>query len=109
MSNERQLLVARGLSDGRTVILIPEMDRDGVTGIFLLHVRFSDNTSVAAMRGVLSSYRNRFGSLRDAVMETEPEFREEILGELSVSDLLCEPIHVLAKRWQSRSPQSVES
>ena len=100
VSNERELLVARGLSDGRTVILIPEIDRDGVTGILLLHVRFRDTLSVAVMRGVLSSYRNRFVSLQDAVMETEPEFGEELLGELSVTDLLCEPLYVLATRWQ---------
>lgn len=100
VSNERELLVARGLSDGRTVILIPEIDRDGVTGILLLHVRFHDTISVAVMRSVLSSYRNRFVSLQDAVMETEPEFGEELLGELSVTDLLCEPLHVLAMRWQ---------
>ena len=103
--NERQLLVARGLSDGRTFILIPEIDRTGVSGILLLHVRFREAASAAAMRGILASYRNRYVSLKDAVTETEPQFREEILAELPVADLLTEPIDVLAAHWQVRKSE----
>ncbi len=66
-----------------------------------LHVRFRETVSVAAMRGVLSAYRNRFVSLRDAVMETQPEFREELLAEVPVADLLTESIAALAARWQT--------
>ncbi len=105
VAEERQLLVARGRSDGRTVILIPEIDRTGVIGILLLHVTFVDFASPAAMRGVLSSYRNRYTALRDAVMETEPEFDEDRLGRVAVADLLTEPVHVLAQGWQSSRSQ----
>ncbi|HVR30302.1 MAG TPA: SIS domain-containing protein [Thermoanaerobaculia bacterium] len=99
---ERQLLVARGRSDGRTVIFIPEIDKTSVVGLLLLHVRFHDFATPAAMRGVLDAYRTRYTTLRDAVMETEPEFDEEILGRVPVADLLTFPIHDLAAFWQTR-------
>jgi glucosamine--fructose-6-phosphate aminotransferase (isomerizing) len=102
VARERQLLVARGRSDGRTVILIPEIDKTAVTGLLLLHVRFHDFASPAAMRGVLDAYGTRYTSLRDAVMETEPEFDEELLGRVPVADLLTRPIHDLATYWQTR-------
>ncbi|HEX2464767.1 MAG TPA: SIS domain-containing protein, partial [Thermoanaerobaculia bacterium] len=84
---ERHLFVARGRSDGRTVILVPEIDKAAVVGLLLLHVRFHDFASPAAMRGVLDAYRQRYTTLRDAVMETEPEFDESLLGRVPVSDL----------------------
>ena len=99
---ERQLLVARGRSDGRTVILIPEIDKGAVVGLLLLHVKFLDFASPAAMRGVLDAYRQRYTTLRDAVMETEPEFDETLLARVPVADLLTRPIHDLATYWQTR-------
>jgi hypothetical protein len=50
---------------------------------------------------VLQGYRNRYASLKDAVTETEPSFREDLLGELSVLDLLTKPVHALADRWRT--------
>jgi len=102
VARERRLLVARGRSDGRTFILVPEIDKTAVTGLLLLHVRFRDFASPAAMRGVLDAYRMRYTSLRDAVMETEPEFEEDLLGRVPVADLLTLPIHDLATFWQTR-------
>jgi glucosamine--fructose-6-phosphate aminotransferase (isomerizing) len=99
---ERQLFVARGRSDGRTVILVPEIDKGAVVGLLLLHVRFHDFASPAAMRGVLDAYRQRYTTLRDAVMETEPAFDESLLGRVPVADLLTRPIVDLAAYWQTR-------
>ena len=64
-------------------------------------MRFRDHLAPAAMRAVLSGYRGRFSALKDAVTETEPTFREDLLGTLSVVDLLTEPVNVLADRWRS--------
>ena len=94
------MMVARGLSDGRTVVLIPEVDPSGVVGLLLLHVRFRERVSAAAMRGALSAYKNRYVALQDAVMETEPTFREEILSQVPVASLLTEPIYDLVGHWQ---------
>ncbi len=97
---ERRVFVARGRSDDRTVVIVPEL-KDGVTtGLTLLQVRFADGLSPAAARGVLQGYRNRYSALRDAVTETEPTFREDLLAEQNVSDLLTLPINALADRWR---------
>ena len=56
--------------------------------------------SVASARSVLRGYRNRYAALKDAVTETEPSFREDLLGEIAVVDLLTAPVHELADRWR---------
>jgi glucosamine--fructose-6-phosphate aminotransferase (isomerizing) len=98
---ERQVFVTRGREDGRTVVIVPETKDDRATGITLLHVRFSERLSVAAARGALQGYRNRWSALRDAVLETEPTFREDLLAEVTAADLLVEPIRELADRWRT--------
>ncbi|MFO1076315.1 MAG: SIS domain-containing protein [Planctomycetota bacterium] len=97
---EKQLFVAKGRSDERTVILVPEVDQNCAVGITLLHVRFRDHMPASALRGVLGTYRNRFAALADAVTETEPSFDESLLETVPVVDLLCEPIYSLADRWR---------
>jgi glutamine---fructose-6-phosphate transaminase (isomerizing) len=98
---EREVLVARGRSDGRTVIFVPEIKGRVVTGMTLLHVRFHDRLPVAVMRGVLQGYDRRYDRLVDWVSETEGTFREELLGELPVADLLITPISDMADSWRS--------
>lgn len=98
---ERRLLAARGRSDDRTFILVPELEGNRVAGLTLLHVAFRDRLEAPIVRGVLAGYRNRYAALRDAVMETEPSFREDLLESLSPADLLTESIRVLAESWRS--------
>jgi len=98
---ERQVFVTRGREDGRTVVIVPETKDDRATGLTLLHVRFHDHLAVAAARGALQGYRNRWSALRDAVLETEPTFREDLLTQVPAADLLVEPIRELADRWRS--------
>ena len=97
---EGTVLAAKGRSDGRTIIFVPEMKDGAATGMTLLHVRFQDHLGVAAARGVLQGYRNRYAALRDAVTETEPTFRDDLLAEIAVVDLLTEPVLDLADRWR---------
>ena len=101
---ERQVFVTRGREDNRTVIIVPETKDDRATGLTLLHVRFHDHLGVPASRGALQGYRNRWSALRDAVLETEPTFREDLLTAIPVVDLLVEPIRVLADRWRTQDP-----
>ncbi len=101
VATEREVLVARGRRDGRTLVIVPEVKDGEATGITLLHVRFADRLPVATARGVLQGYRNRYSVLRDAVQETEPTFREDLLAEIPVDVLLTEPINLLADRWRS--------
>ena len=97
---ERRVFVALGRSDGRSLVFVPELKDNVTTGMTLLQVRFADELSPGAARGVLQGYRNRYSALRDAVLETEDSFREDILGEQSVTDLLTLPINALADRWR---------
>ena len=98
---ERRVFVARGRSDDRCVIIIPELKDNVTTGLTLLQVKFADSLTAAAARGVLRGYRNRYSALYDAVVETEEVFREDLLAKEDVADLLTLPINVLADRWRT--------
>lgn len=102
---EKLAMVAKGRSDDRTVVLVPEVDQNRTTGLLLLHVRFHEHLPKAALRGVLGNYRNRFAALADAVTETEPTFDEDLLESMPVVDLLCEPIYSLADRFRQGLPK----
>jgi glucosamine--fructose-6-phosphate aminotransferase (isomerizing) len=97
----REVLVARGRRDDRTVIFVPEVKADLCTGITLLHVRFHDRLAPDAMRGVLQGYDNRYARLVDWVSETEGGFDESRLGEIDVAELLITPISEAADQWQA--------
>jgi glucosamine--fructose-6-phosphate aminotransferase (isomerizing) len=98
---ERQVVVARGRSDDRTVLIVPEVKDNQATGLTLLHLRLADDLSLAPLRAVLQGYRNRYASLRDAVRETEPTFRDDLLTDVPIVELMTEPISDLADRWRS--------
>jgi len=97
---EREVLVARGRSDGRTVIFVPEVKGNETTGITLLHVRFHDHLPSSVMRSVLQGYDRRYDRLVDWVAETEGSFRDDRLGDIAVADLLILPISETANLWR---------
>ena len=97
---EREVIVTRGRSDGRTVVIVPETKDNQTTGMTLLHVRFHDRLAPDAARRLLDGYRGRLTALVDAVTETEPAFDESRLAEVPVVDLLLEPIQPLADQWR---------
>jgi glutamine---fructose-6-phosphate transaminase (isomerizing) len=101
VATQREVLVARGRSDGRTVVFVPEVKANVATGITLLHVRFHERLDAATMRGVLQGYDRRYDRLVDWVSETEGSFDERLLGELPVADLLIEPISDAADHWRT--------
>ena len=101
VAREQELMVARGRSDGRLVLILPET-KDGVTtGLLLLHLALADRLPATTARSVLRGYRRRYQSLKDAVTETEEVFRDDLLSEHPVADLLTVPILDLADRWRS--------
>ncbi|MCA8948150.1 MAG: SIS domain-containing protein, partial [Planctomycetes bacterium] len=100
VATERLCMVAKGRSDDRTVILVPEVEQNRAVGITLLHVRFEQHMPASALRGVLATYRNRWSALTDAVTETEPGVDTARLEAIAVVDLLCEPIYSLADRFR---------
>ena len=100
---DRRALVARGSADGRLFLLVPEVRSGRATGLVLLHLRLADAIPAPTLRGALQGYRERYEQLRDAVMETEDGFREDLLTSWSVEDLLVQPINRLAASWRSPS------
>jgi glucosamine--fructose-6-phosphate aminotransferase (isomerizing) len=98
---EQRVLLARGASDGRTVLIVPEVKDAQATGITLLHVGLVDTLAVPVLRSVLEGYRERYTALRDVVLETEPSFRDDLLGSVGMVELMTEPISDLARHWRS--------
>ena len=99
---EREVLVARGRSDGRTVLIVPEVKGAQCTGITLLHVLFAEQPAGCRWRGPCSQgWDRRYDRLVDWVTETEGGFRDDLLAEIPVADLLTIPVSDLAERWRS--------
>ncbi len=103
-AEEREVTVVRGASDGRTVVLVPEVKANTVTGLSLLHVRFAGHLDPVAAAEVLEGYRGRYAALRDAVTETEPSFDDARLAVVPLLDLLTQPVNVLARQWRPAAP-----
>jgi glucosamine--fructose-6-phosphate aminotransferase (isomerizing) len=101
VASEREVLVVRGRSDGRTVILVPEVKGGACTGITLLHVRFHDRLPAQVMRTVLQGYDRRYDRLVDWVSETEGAFRDDLLADIPVVELLVSPISDVADHWRT--------
>ncbi|MGQ0802548.1 MAG: SIS domain-containing protein [Actinomycetota bacterium] len=102
VATEREVTVARGRFDQRTMIIVPEVKGTQTTGLTLLHVAFRDRLAPEAARGVLQGYRGRYAALKDVVTETEPAFDDARLADFDVVDLLTEPVAELADRWSAR-------
>ena len=100
VAEEREVLVAKGRSDGRSIMMIPEVKDNVTVGMTLLHVDLRDHLEPEIMRGVLQGYRNRFSALHGAVTETEETFRLDRLGREDVGELLWVSIQELADRWR---------
>lgn len=101
VANERQVLLTRGRSDGRILVIVPEVKENQTTGLSLLHVRLVESAPIATLRSVLQGYRDRYQALKDAVTETEPTFRDDLLTTIPVGDLMTDPIYDIADRWRS--------
>jgi len=99
---DQEVLVARGRKDGRTVVIVPEVEGDRTAGITLLHVDVHDRLPAPVLRQVLQGYDRRYDRLVDWVSETEGTFDEELLAGVSVADLLVEPVSESADLWRKR-------
>ncbi len=95
---EREPFVTVG-TDGRSVLIVPEVKDSQTTGLTLCHVRLKPELGVTVARSVLQGYRNRYRQLVDVVTEQEPSFREDLLSEVSTVDLLTAPISDVAAQW----------
>ena len=65
----------KGLHDGRTGVMVPEVKDGQVTGMTLLHLRFKPVLAPEAAKAVLQAYQARYTALVDAVTEDQAPFR----------------------------------
>ncbi len=86
-------------TDGRTVLIVPEVKDAQTTGLTLCHVRLADDLGATVARSVLQGYRNRYRQLVDFVTERQPSFRDDILADVPTVELLTAPISDVAGRW----------
>jgi glucosamine--fructose-6-phosphate aminotransferase (isomerizing) len=100
VASEREVLVAVGRSDGRTVAFVPEVKGGETTGITLLHLAFHDRLPADVIRPVLQGYDRRYDRLVDWVTETEGSFDDSLLSGIPVADLLIGPISDTADHWR---------
>ncbi len=98
---EREVTVIRGRSDGRTLVIVPEVKGVQTVGLTLLHLDFKDRLPADVAHAVLSGYRNRYAALRGAFTETELTFDDQRLADTPLVDLLTIPVNVLADRWRA--------
>jgi len=98
---DRDVLVTRGVRDDRIIVLVPEVKDRETVGITLLHVALRERLSPDVLRGVLQGYGNRYAAVRDAVCETEPELRDDLLAEVPVVNLLADPVPDIADRLRT--------
>ncbi len=102
-ADKKEVTVFKGLHDGRTGVMVPEVKDGQVTGITLLHTRFLSLIDASTAKAVLQAYQGRYRALVDAVTEAEPRFEDELLGQVPMIELLTEPVAVLAQRWSGSS------
>ncbi len=99
VASERRVLVTVG-SDNRVVLIIPEVKDSESTGLTLCHLKLNESLDAGTARSVLQGYRSRYRSLVDVVTEREPTFRDDLLADVDVVDLLTAPISEVAVLWQ---------
>jgi glucosamine--fructose-6-phosphate aminotransferase (isomerizing) len=100
VATQRDVTVARGRRDGRTMVIVPEVKDNVTVGLTLLHAGFAEHLPADVARTVLQGYQGRYGALRDAVTETTPTFDDTRLATFDLVELLTEPVYVLADRWK---------
>ena len=67
-------------------------------GIMLLHTEFREDLDAATVRRVLQGYRNRYANIRDALVEQNGSFDDELLTRMPVLELLTQPVLVVAEQ-----------
>ncbi len=99
VTTEQKVLITESRSDGRAIIIVPEVKNGVPVGLTLLHIKPFKFLPVDEAASVMTKYKGRLGILEDAVRETEPEFDVEKLGKIPIMDLLDKPIAHLADEW----------
>jgi hypothetical protein len=85
VATQREVTVALGRRDGRTVIIVPEVKDNETIGLTLLHAKFVGVLPAAVARTVLQGYQGRYGALRAWSPRCRPP-RRPALGRVDLVD-----------------------
>lgn len=102
VAREQTVWVARGKSDGRNVILVPEIKRSKCVGITILHIDVKSDLDLTSIKNILEGYKQKYFAIRDSVTETQDNFDESILLHFDIMDLLTLPVATLSQSWTSK-------
>ncbi|MFN8073798.1 MAG: SIS domain-containing protein [Kineosporiaceae bacterium] len=92
----RSVRLERGRSDGRIVLLVPEMSGQRVAGLTLVHVDLAPSATAEQLTASLTSAGNRLAELQAAVTEQDVTFDPSLLTRLPVADVLLAPVDEVA-------------
>ena len=90
VATDAHVMVARGRSDGRTVMIVPESQGQPDDGSHAAARAFHDGCRSPTARAVLHGYRNRYEALRTRSPRPSPRSDDDLLGD--------------AFRWSTCSP-----
>lgn len=89
VATDQKLLLTKGRWDQRVIILIPEIIDARCGAITLLHTELSNELRAEQIKHALENYHNRYIRIRDAVLETEPNFDVADLTKIKAVQLFA--------------------
>lgn len=89
--------LVRGRSDGRLVLMVPELAGTRVSALTLLHVALQETVDAEHLVAVLGLAGGRLEEIRAAVTETAPFFDPAVLAALPVETVLLAPVDEVAR------------
>lgn len=92
----KSVRLERGRSDGRIVLLVPEMSGQRVAGLTLVHVDLAPAATAEQLTAALTSAGTRLAELQAAVTEQDVTFDPALLTRLPVADVLLAPVDEVA-------------
>jgi glucosamine--fructose-6-phosphate aminotransferase (isomerizing) len=95
-ADTRTVRLERGLTDGRLVLIIPELSGTRIAGISLLHVDLVDRATPDGLLAALQQQGNRLLELQAAITERNLPFAPEDLVELGPEVALLAPVSTVA-------------
>lgn len=97
VASEQQVLMTRGLKDGRLVVFVPEVVEGRTAGLLLLHVELAAAVDGETAFKALRAFRHRHDEVVAAVTETLPAFPVAALASVPLEDLLTGPVGKVAE------------
>jgi glucosamine--fructose-6-phosphate aminotransferase (isomerizing) len=94
----RTARLLRGRSDGRVVLVVPELDCNQLSHLCVVHVELHEHCEPHDLVAAMDSVGDRMAEIIAAVTETVPSFEPARLREFPAEDVLLAPVELLAER-----------